>query len=67
MMAFALVCMFRKKSEAFFEVRLPIIPFVTAGKLAVDMRNLVSIQRIVQRAVGLDEMIFRAAVKAEWA
>ncbi len=57
--------MLREKSETLFKVRFPIPPGVTAGELMVSVRNLVRIQRLVQGAVCLNEMVLGSTVESK--
>ena len=55
----------RKKSESLFKMAFPIVPGMAAWKLTVGMRNFVSIQRLVQAAVGRNEMVLSSTVESK--
>ena len=54
-----------EKAERVGEVRLPVRPFVGAGKFLVNVRHAVLVERAVQLAISLEQKIVEPAVEAE--
>lgn len=54
-----------KKPQRIREVSLPIRPFVAAGKFLVGVRHIGRTQRLVQLAIGGEQRILRATIKAD--
>ena len=50
------------KGERFLNVRVPVTPFVAAGKLVVLMRHAVLFEMCVESTVGFQQKILRPAI-----